>query len=89
MSFFLIMASKETVTKITEGGRIVIPAEYRRALKLNIGDDVILTIEDREIRILPRKEAFNRAQQIVNRYSGSRSLADELIAQRREEASHE
>jgi AbrB family looped-hinge helix DNA binding protein len=83
------MALKETVTKITDGGRIVIPAEYRRALELGIGDDVILTIEEREIRIIPRKEALNRAQQIVSRYGGSRSLADELIAQRREEASDE
>jgi AbrB family looped-hinge helix DNA binding protein len=83
------MALKETITKITEGGRIVIPAEYRHTLKLNIGDDVILTIEEGEIRILPRQEALKRAQQIVTRYSNSCSLADELIAQRREEASHE
>jgi len=26
-------------TKLTEGGRVVIPAEYRQALGLHIGDD--------------------------------------------------
>ncbi|ACK64874.1 hypothetical protein PCC8801_0792 [Rippkaea orientalis PCC 8801] len=37
----MFMTEKGTTTKITDGGRIVIPPEYRPALSFNIGDDVI------------------------------------------------
>jgi len=83
------MTLSGATTKITEGGRIVIPVEYRRALNLNIGDEVVVTIDEGELRILPRKEANRRAREIVQRYAGSRSLAQELISERREEASNE
>ncbi|WP_245927403.1 AbrB/MazE/SpoVT family DNA-binding domain-containing protein [Aphanothece hegewaldii] len=77
------------MTKITEGGRILIPVEYRRALNLEVGDEVVCILDEGEIRIIPRPEAFRRAQNIIGRYVKSRSLADELISQRREEAHNE
>ena len=42
----------EIRTKIAEGGRIVIPAEYRQALNLRVGDEVILRLEDDTLRVL-------------------------------------
>ncbi|MCH2245811.1 MAG: AbrB/MazE/SpoVT family DNA-binding domain-containing protein [Crocosphaera sp.] len=83
------MTDYRTTTKITDGGRIVIPAEYRRALALNTGDDVILTLEEGTIRILPRTEALRRAQEIVTRYTSYQELATELIEERRIEAENE
>ncbi|EAZ90584.1 AbrB/MazE/SpoVT family DNA-binding domain-containing protein [Crocosphaera chwakensis] len=83
------MTDKGTTTKITDGGRIVIPAEYRRALALNTGDDVILTLEEGTIRILPRTEALRRAQKIVTRYTKNKELSSELIEERRQEAKNE
>ncbi len=77
-------------TKIAEGGRLVIPAEHRRALGLEIGDEVILRVEGGELRILTRTEAIKRAQEKVRRHvKGSRSLVDELSAERRAEAGRE
>jgi len=38
-------------TKLAEGGRIVIPPEYRQALGLRIGDEVILRLEDGTLRL--------------------------------------
>ncbi len=74
-------------TKVQDGGRIVIPAEYRRALGLNVGDDVILSLEAEEIRILSRKEAGGRAKALVRRYVPEGTvLSDELLAERRREA---
>lgn len=71
-------------------GRLVIPAEYRRALGLQVGDEVILRLEDGEVRIFTLAQAIKRAQELLDRYiAPGRSLADELIAERRAEAERE
>jgi len=73
-------------TKIDEGGRIVIPAEYRQALGLQVGDEVILRLEGRELRIFTLNQGIKRAQELVSRsIPQERSLADELISERRRE----
>ena len=77
-------------TKITDGGRVVIPAEHRRALGLKIGDEVIIHLVDSELRILTRAEAVRRAQAMVRRkIKKGRSLVDELSTERRAEAANE
>ena len=74
-------------TKIGEGGRIVIPAEYRKALGLKPGDEVVLVLQEGEIRLLTPKLAIRRAQTLVRRYiPESRSLVEELLQERRDEA---
>lgn len=83
------MTSQGITTKITDGGRIVIPADYRRALSLHTGDDVILSLEDGTLRLISRTEALRRAQALVQKHSGDRSLATELITERRQEATNE
>ncbi len=81
---------KSVKTKIGEGGRVVVPAKYRKALDLKPGDDVILVLEDGEVRITTVKRAIRRAQQIVRRYvPEDRDLVSELIKERREEAARE
>ncbi len=76
-----------TRAKVTEGGRIVIPAEYRKASGIQIGEDVILCLEGEEVRLFTPREAVRRAQEIVRQYiPEGRSLSDELIAERRAEA---
>jgi AbrB family looped-hinge helix DNA binding protein len=73
-------------TKLTEGGRVVIPAEYRQALGLHIGDELILRLENGEMRIFTPQQAIKRVQELVSPYlSQGSSLADELIAERRME----
>ena len=77
-------------TKIGKGGRIVVPAKYRKALDLKPGDDVILVLEDGEVRITTLPRVIQRAQEIVRRYiPEGRSLVDELIRERRDEADRE
>ena len=76
-------------TIIRENGRLVIPAKYRKALGLKPGDEVLLVLEDNEIRVLSTRQAIARAQAVVRRYiPKGRSLSDELIRERKEEASH-
>jgi AbrB family looped-hinge helix DNA binding protein len=77
-------------TKVTEGGRIVIPSEYRRALGLCAGDTVHLRLEDGEIRVFTLEHAIRKAQELVRQYVPEGvSLVDELIAERRAEAERE
>ena len=76
--------------RIGSGGRVVIPVEYRRLLGLEPGDEVIIRLENDELRILSRAAAVRRAQAIVRLHAGEgRSLVDEMSAERRLKAENE
>jgi AbrB family looped-hinge helix DNA binding protein len=80
----------ETRMRVNANGRVVIPASYREALGIKAGDEVILRMEDGELRITTMKQRLERAQQRVRQYvKPGVSLADELIAERREAARRE
>lgn len=76
--------------KLSEGGRVVIPAEVRRALQVQEGDSLLLDVKDGEIRLYSRREQLRRAQALFRQYIPEGvSLVDELIAERRAEAARE
>ena len=76
-------------SKIREGGRLVIPSEYRKALGLKPGDEVVLSLEDGEIKVTSARQAIARAQSLVRRYiPKGRNLSEQLIQERREEGVH-
>jgi len=76
--------------RVDKAGRILIPAAQRKALGLHPGDDVVIVVEDGEARILSRLASIRRAQALIRPYlPKDRSLADELIAERRAEAARE
>ncbi|HSS77498.1 MAG TPA: AbrB/MazE/SpoVT family DNA-binding domain-containing protein [Thermoanaerobaculia bacterium] len=78
------------MTKLGEGGRLVIPVEYRRELGVETGDELVLVLEDKSIRVSTPREAIRRAQALVRKYvPEGRRLSDELIADRRREAQRE
>lgn len=77
-------------TKVTQGGRIVIPAEMRKQLGIEIGEDVNLTLENDAVKISTRKVALRRIQEAVKLFGDKDySIVDELIAERRKEAENE
>lgn len=77
-------------TKLGEGGRLVIPAEYREAMGVKPGDDLVLVLEARSVRVLTPRDAVKQAQALVRRYvpEGTRLVA-ELIDERRQESRRE
>ena len=80
----------ETRLRINENGRVVIPASFRKALGVKPGDEVILSIEEDELRITTMKRRIERAQRRARQYvKPGVSLVDELIAERREAAKRE
>ena len=81
---------ERTLTKLGEGGRLVIPAEYRKALGVDTGDELVVELEEGSLRISTVREGIRRAQELVRSYipEGVR-LSDELIEERRREARRE
>jgi len=76
--------------KLNENGRVVIPAAPASALGISGGDELVMRIEDDELRITTLKPAHRRAQNNVGKYvKPGTSLVDELIAMRRKAARHE
>lgn len=80
----------EARLRINENGRVVIPAAFRKALGINVGDEVVLRMEHDEIRITTLKHRLVQSQERIRRHiKRGRSLADELIAERRVAAQRE
>ena len=77
-------------TKIGKGGRIVLPANFRKVLGVKPGDELILSLRDGELRIFTPRQAIKRAQGMLRRYiPEGRSLSEELIQERRIEGARE
>jgi AbrB family looped-hinge helix DNA binding protein len=82
--------TQEPRMRVNENGRIVIPAQFRKALGIEIGDEVVLIIEDNELRITTQQRRIQRARERAKRYlKPGTSLANELIAERRQAARDE
>jgi AbrB family looped-hinge helix DNA binding protein len=80
----------EARLRVNENGRVVIPAEFRKLLGINAGDEVVLRMEDDELRITTLKRRIERAQRLVRKHVKlGTSLVDELIAERREAGKNE
>ena len=76
--------------RVNENGRVVIPASFRKRLGIRVGDEVVLRIEDDELRITTLRQNIERVQRLVRKHvKRGRSLVDELIAERREAARNE
>jgi AbrB family looped-hinge helix DNA binding protein len=78
---------KDVSVKLGEGGRVVIPAEFRKALGVEVGDELILHMENGTIVLFTRKQAIFYVQEQMAKYSVTgRQLSEEIIAERRKEA---
>ena len=76
--------------RIGKNGRIVIPMEFRRAVGIGPEDDLMLRIEEGELRISTRRQQLRKAQEIVQKsIKRGVSLSKQLIADRRAEARRE
>ena len=76
--------------KVYGGGKIAIPASYRRALGIDDGDMVVIDMTDGELRVRSTAALVRDAQALVRQYvAPETSLVDELIAERRAEAARE
>jgi AbrB family looped-hinge helix DNA binding protein len=76
--------------KVSEGGRVVIPAELREKYGIKVGDAVMWQDSDQGLVLVSRRAAIRRIQERVTPYRiPGKSVVDELIAERRAEAERE
>lgn len=77
--------------RVTESGRISLPADFRKTLGLDHGGDVIIELDGNDIRIRSVNAAIARAQALSRQFLGNKPGAsvDDFIAERRREAERE
>ena len=80
----------EFKVQVHSGGRFVLPAKLRKELQIKAGDEIVLSLEDGSVRLIPFHQAVRIAQQTVKKFVPKRtSLVADLIQARKEEAAHE
>jgi AbrB family looped-hinge helix DNA binding protein len=67
-----------TVAKVSEGGRIVIPAEFRARHGISVGDELVWSDDEQGLKLVSPRAALRRAQQIAAKYK--RPGVDEVEA---------
>ena len=78
------------VVNVAENGRMVLPAEVRRAIGLEGAGQLRIEVTEGGAQITTRRQALMRARaRIQSIVPITRSLSDELIADRRREIEHE
>ena len=81
---------EEIRQRVNENGRVVIPAAFRKALGIEVGDEVVLRLQGDELRITTQQRRIQRAQRRARQYvKPGTSLVRELLAERREAAKNE
>ena len=75
------------IVEMDKEGRISIPAEYQHKVGITPGDEIMLIVEDGELRLFSAKHGLKKAQEIYRKHiPADRDLVSELIAERRAEA---
>jgi AbrB family looped-hinge helix DNA binding protein len=87
--FRLSVLPKRERVKLGDGGRFVIPAAMREAMDVKPGDNLVMHVEDGELRVRGHREVIRRIQEQVAKLRPGVSMVDELIADRRAEAAKE
>ncbi len=77
--------------KVSETGRLSLPAEFRRAIGLDKGGDVIVELDGREIRIRTLDEVIDTAQALTRQLLGGEATAsvDDFLERRGPDMSEE
>lgn len=77
--------------RVSESGRLSLPAEFRKAVGLDRGGDVVVELDGREIRIRTVDEVVAGAQALTRRLlgRGRRASVEDFLAERRRDAAKE
>lgn len=80
----------DAVTRVSESGKLNLPARLRREVGLEYGGPVVVRVEEGEIRIRTVRDAIRGVQEQARKlFRGAGDGVDRFIADRRAEARHE
>ena len=75
--------------RLAAGGRIVIPAEVRQLLRIQVGEELLLTLDEVGFRLTTSRQAIRQAQSLFAKMKGEESVVEELLRERRDGAAKE
>lgn len=77
--------------KVSQSGRLSLPAEFRKAIGLERGGDVIVELDGHDLRIRTVDEVIARAQKLSRRALAGKPdvTVDDFLVERRLEAAKE
>jgi bifunctional DNA-binding transcriptional regulator/antitoxin component of YhaV-PrlF toxin-antitoxin module len=75
--------------KLGDRGRLVLPAELRRAMGVNTGDELVARLEGDGVHLISRRQLARRARGLLRESLPGRDLVAELWAERRSEGEQE
>ena len=76
---------QEQRIKLGEGGRLIIPAPYRKAMGVHPGDELIIRMQDGELRLFQQTQALKRIRAAVRRRKLENYGVRDFLAFRRED----
>jgi AbrB family looped-hinge helix DNA binding protein len=77
---------KEVAVTVRRQGRLVIPSRVRRELHIEEGDRLSLLVEGERLVLVPQRAGVAAVRGMFKHLATDRSVVDELIEERREEA---
>lgn len=83
------MSAPPIAVRLGPQGRLVVPVELRRELKLEDGSELAIRSDGRRLILEPRSEVLRRVRGRFAVVPDDVSLADELLADRRAESARE
>jgi AbrB family looped-hinge helix DNA binding protein len=76
---------QEQRIRIGEGGRVIIPASYRKALGVQPGDELVIRLQNGELRLFQQTKALERLRAALKENKVALSVED-FLASRREDS---
>lgn len=80
---------KRVKVRVGPQGRVVIPAAVRQALGVEVGEELIMRVDDGRMVLERREDVVRRLRERFADVAPGRLLSEELISERREEARRE
>lgn len=76
------MATQTMDIRVSDNGRMVLPASVRKAMGLQGDTKVILTLEDDQVRLSPIGHGVSRAQALYREHAKAKRTTDDFLGDR-------